>query len=193
MTDQGQQLVVATTHGPAWSGEPPYAEVDYVNPQSELQPPTIDCRGPVGRTENPSWARDGSAVAYGMPDGVHLMTMPGCADRLLVPGGSEPAFGPADVAMRPAPGSVPASRPAAAIAGASLRPRTFKARRGTLVRFTLAAPARVTLRAGRATRVVAGRAGANAVRFKPRLKTGRYRLRLTAGAASTSLRFAIRR
>ena len=54
MTDQGRQLVVADTHGPAWSGEPPYAEVDYVDPVSDLQPPAIRCRGPVGRPTTPA-------------------------------------------------------------------------------------------------------------------------------------------
>ena len=48
----------------------------------------------------------------------------------------------------------------------------------------------MTLRAGRVSRTVAGKAGANAVRFKPRLKPGRYRLRVSAGGASASARFA---
>jgi hypothetical protein len=184
MTDQGQQLVVAHTNGPAWSGEPPYAEVDYVNPESDLQPPTIDCRGPVGRTDNPTWSRDASVVAYGMPDGVHVMTMPDCTDHLLIPGGAEPAFGPADV-------NPPAA--AAELSGVSLHPRAFRARRGTTVRFTLSAPARVTLSAGRARGAVAGRAGANAVRFRPHLRPGRYRLRLRAGGASATARFTVKR
>jgi hypothetical protein len=204
MTDFGQQLVVADTHGPAWSGEPPYAEVDYVNPQSDLAAPTIRCRGPVGQTDNPSWARDGSVVAYGMPDGVHLMTMPGCTDRLLIPGGSEPAFGLADVnaAQAPAPpsGSGPAPAPAPAagagvlrLTAVSLHPRAFRARRGTTLRFTLSAPASVRLSASSVHRLLNGRAGRNAVRFKPRLRPGRYRLRLSAGPASATARFAVKR
>jgi hypothetical protein len=184
MTDQGQQLVVAHTNGPAWSGEPPYAEVDYVNPESDLQPPTIDCRGPVGQTDNPTWSRDASLVAYGMPDGVHVMTMPDCTDHLLIPGGAEPAFGPADV-------NPPAT--AVKLAGVSLHPRAFRARRGTTVRFTLSAPARVTFTAGRAKGAVAGRAGANAVRFRPHLRPGRYRLRLRAARARATARFTVKR
>jgi hypothetical protein len=204
MTDSGQQLVVADTHGPAWSGEPPYAEVDYVNPESDLAAPTIRCRGPVGKTDNPSWARDGSVVAYGMPDGVHVMTMPGCTDRLLVPGGAEPAFGPADVNPAQAPaqpsGSGPVSAPRAGATGTPLRltavslhPRTFRARRGTTVRFTLSAPARVRLSAGRVRRGLAGHAGRNSLRFKPHLRPGRYRLRLSAGTTAATARFTVRR
>jgi hypothetical protein len=201
MTDSGQQLVVADTHGPAWSGEPPYPEIDYVNPHSDLQPPTIRCRGPVGRTENPTWSRDGGVVAYGMADGVHVMTMPGCADRLLIPGGAEPAFGLADVKPAQAPpsgggpaagGSGPVSAPR--LGAVSLHPRAFWARRGTTVRFTLSAPARVRLAAGRVHRVVHGHAGRNALRVTPRgLRPGRYRLRLTAGAAVATARFTVRR
>jgi WD40-like Beta Propeller Repeat len=201
MTDQGQQLVVADTHGPAWSGEPPYPSPDYVNPVSDLQPPTIRCRGPVGRTENPTWSRDAGLVAYGMPDGVHEMTMPDCTDRLLIPGGAEPAFGLAGVSLAQAPaapgsgpaptGSTPA--PALRIGGLSLHPRVFRARRGTTVRFTLSAPAPVTLAAGRVRRAFAAHAGANAVRFAPHLRPGHYRLRLSAGGAGATARFSVRR
>jgi hypothetical protein len=76
--------------------------------------------------------------------------------------------------------------PAAALSGLSLRPAKFKARRGTTVRFTLSAPARMTLSAGRVQLAVNGRAGLNRVRFKPRLKPGRYRL--VAGGASARFR-----
>lgn len=190
MTDQGRQLVVADTHGPAWSGEPPYAEVDYLDPVSDLQPPAIRCRGPVGQTDNPSWSRDAGLVAYGMPDGVHVMTLPDCTDHLLVPGGAEPAFGPADVRV-PATGG--GGGAAVKLAGVCLRPRAFRARRGTTVRFTLSAPARATLAAGRVRRTVAARAGANAVRFRPHLRPGRYRLRVRAGGASATARFTVRR
>jgi hypothetical protein len=36
-------------------------------------------------------------------------------------------------------------------------------------------------------------AGANAVRFAPRLRPGPYRLRLTAGAAGATARFTVKR
>src|SRR5205085_5335424 len=85
-----------------------------------------------------------------------------------------------------ATGATPAaSQPSAALrlTAVSLHPRTFRASRGTTVRFTLSAPARVRLAAGRVRRAVGGHAGRNAVRLKPHLRPGRYRLRLTAGAA----------
>src|SRR5262249_2132324 len=147
MTDWGQQLVLASVPGPAWSGEPPYAEPDYVDPSSDLQAPTIVCRGAEEKTDNPSWSMDGSLVAYGAPHGVHVMNPDCTGDRLIAPGGSDPAFGPADVVPPPAaavktpPPS--ASAPALKLSAVSLRPRTFSARAGTTVRFTLSAAARV--------------------------------------------------
>jgi hypothetical protein len=129
-----------------------------------------------------------------MPDGVHVMTMPDCTDHLLIPGGAEPAFGPADVDPPAATGGGPTGGGgAAAVKRVSLHPRAFRARRGTTLRFTLSAPARVTLAAGRVRRVLAGRAGANAVRFKPNLRPGRYRLRLSAGGAGATARFTVKR
>ena len=141
MTDRGQQLVVAATNGPAWSGEPPYPEPDYVNPDSGFAEPAIVCRGPVGKTENPTWSADGTRLAYGAADGVHVVNADCSGDTLLVPGGDEPAFGPADVRrvrLRRPPAAPSSSR------RVSLRPRAF--RRATTVRFTLSAPARVTLK-----------------------------------------------
>ena len=140
----------------------------------------------MGKTENPSWSRDGSVVAYGFPDGVHVMTRD-CQDRLLAPGGSEPAFGPADVTPPQAGGT------AAKISRVSLHPRAFRARRGTTVRFRLSAPARVKLSVRGNARSVNGHAGANAVRFKPRLRPGAYTLRLSARGTHAGARFTIRR
>jgi hypothetical protein len=130
------------------------------------------------------------------------MTLPDCTDHLLIPGGAEPAFGLADVnaAQAPAPaagtGPAPAGPGASAgprLSAVSLHPRTFRARRGTTVRFTLSAPARVRLAAGRAGRTVAGHAGPNRLRFTPHLRPGRYRLRLTAGTANATARFTVKR
>ena len=45
------------------------------------------------------------------------------------------------------------------------------------MRFTLSAAAKVTLSVRRIKLTVSGQAGANRVRFKPRLKPGAYRLR----------------
>jgi hypothetical protein len=116
------RLYIAATHGPAWSGEPPYPEPDYVGGQSDLAAPTIECWTGQGRVQNPSWSRDGGTLAYATGDGVHVMAVPAdfdcskLADRLAVAGASDPAFGPADVdpAQAPsAPAPAPAPRPAA--------------------------------------------------------------------------------
>jgi hypothetical protein len=95
-----------------------------------------------------------------------------------VPGATGAVFGIADV-------NAPASQPAT-LSALSLRPAKFRARRGTTVRFTLSAPAKVTLSVRRIKLTVSGRAGKNSVRFKPRLKPGKYRL--TAGGAGATFR-----
>ncbi|WP_028062084.1 hypothetical protein [Solirubrobacter soli] len=198
MTDSGQQLVVATTNGPAYSGEPPYPEPDYVNPDSGFAEPTIVCRGPVGKTDNPTWAPSGGLLAYGAPDGVHV-TNPDCTnDHLLIPGGGEPAFGPAGVS---APASAPSggtgTGSATTGAGAakvtlsrvSLHPRTFSKRRGTTLRFTLSAPAGVQL-GGAVKRTLQGHAGLNSVKVRPR-----HGSRLTVsvgGGKAVTLAFRLR-
>jgi hypothetical protein len=191
MTDQGQQLVVANTNGPAYSGEPPYPEPEYISPESGFAEPTIVCRGPVGKTENPTWSPSGGLLAYGAPDGIHV-TGPDCSgDRLLIPGGAEPAFGPADVSVPPAPAAPAApSAPAASrvtLSRVSLRPRTFTRRRGTTLRFTLSAPASVQVSGLK--RPVHGRAGVNKVRLHPRRGS---RLTVTAAGKRVTLRYRIK-
>jgi hypothetical protein len=217
MTDgenDNSQLLIAATHGPAWSGEPPYAEVDYVNPQSDLNPPTIQCVTARGKYVNPSWSHDNSTLAYGTTDGVHVMAVPSsfdCSqvtDRLLVPGAEDPAFGPADVNMAQAPQgggpATPGQGAAARISKLKVRPSTFRAKRGARVSYRLSAASRVTLtvttKRGKRIKGVAvtnGKAGANTLRFKGRiakktLKPGSYRLVLTpAGGRAASVKFRI--
>ncbi len=179
MTD-ANGLYVAATNGPAWSGEPPYPQPDYVNPDSGFAKPTIQCSAAV-KAVNPSWSPDGGLLAYTAPDGLHVMRPDCTGDRLLVPGATGAAFGTADVSV-----TAPPPAAAASLTGLSLRPAKFKARRGTTVRFTLSAPAKVTLGVRRIKLTVSGRAGLNRVRFKPRLKPGRYRL--IANGASAPFR-----
>ncbi|HEY6886398.1 MAG TPA: hypothetical protein VI300_01425 [Solirubrobacter sp.] len=194
MTDAGQQLVIAATNGPAWSGEPPYPEPDYVNPNPGFAEPTITCRGPVGKTENPTWSADGTTVAYGAPDGVHVIDADCTGDRLLVPGGAEPAFGPAGVTAPAAQSQTTAPASAATpakLSRVSLHPRVFSLRQGTTVRFTLSAPAVVRITsAGSKPRTIDGRAGSNAVRVHPR--RGARRLTLSAGGKRASVSFRVR-
>jgi hypothetical protein len=185
MTDRGQQLVVAATNGPAYSGEPPYAEVDYVNPESGFADPTITCRGPITKTDNPTWSADGSMLAYGAADGVHVIDADCTNDHLLIPGGSEPAFGPADVdppqiAADPAFQTTPKPPPAAKLT------LTKVSRHGTTIRFRLSAPARVTLAAGKRKRTVKGKAGINQVRFAP--PRGARKLTITGPGVKATLR-----
>jgi hypothetical protein len=128
----------------------------------------------------------------------------GLADRLLVAGGSEPDWGPADVnlAQKPSPpasGGSGAQAKKPVVAGPGLRklkltPSAFRARAGAKLRFTLSGPARLTLTVRRANGKAvkgalktAGKPGANTLRFKGRigghtLRPGRYRLTITARA-----------
>jgi hypothetical protein len=195
MTDAGQQLVIAATNGPAWSGEPPYPEPDYLSSDSGFAEPAITCRGPVGKTENPTWSADGSTLAYGGPDGVHVINADCTGDRLLVPGATEPAFGPAGVnppAAAQSPVTAPVARPAPVkLSRVSLHPRAFSARKGTTVRFTLSAPASVRITSKRSKpRTINGRAGSNAVRVHPR--RGARRLTLTVDGKRASVTFRVR-
>ena len=186
MTD-ANGLYVAAANGPAWSGEPPYPEPDYVNPDSGFAKPTIQCSVPV-KAVNPTWSSDGGTLAYTAPDGLHVMRPDCSGDRLLVPGATGAAFGPADVTSAPADGT-PAPQPSrVTLSRLSLRPSTFRARKGTTVRFTLSAAAKVRLsvRGKKVALAVNGRPGLNRVRFKPRLKPGAYRL--FSGTASARFR-----
>jgi hypothetical protein len=215
MTDGGHRLEIAATHGPAWSGAPPYAEVDYVNPVSSLDPPTIECQTGEGTYTNPSWSRDGDSLAYGTQDGVHVMHVPDGLDcsqateKTVAPGGSEPAFGPADVnmAQAPHPGPGPGPGPGGVRVGKlSLHPRAFRAGKGTSVSYTLSTASRVkltvTTAAGKRVKgalSAKGKAGKNKVRFAGRLggrslKPGAYTLAVTAkGGAAATAKFRIKR
>jgi hypothetical protein len=190
MTDAGG-LYVAATHGPAWSGSAPYPEVDYVNPQSDLAAPTISCSRPGGSIRNPTFSSDGALVAFAAPDGVHVMNADCTNDRLLVAGGSDPAFGPAGVTPPPAPAPAPPRAgspvPRVTVSRVTLSPRSFRSR--AKVRFTLSAASKVTLtvRRTRFARTLSGKAGMNVFTFRPKLRRGRYTLDITAsntGSAS---------
>jgi hypothetical protein len=58
---------------------------------------------------NPSWSPDGRQLAYEAPDGVHVAdvrSIDDCAqitESLVIPGGSDPSWGPADAADKVAP------------------------------------------------------------------------------------------
>jgi hypothetical protein len=203
MTDgegDNSQLLIAATHGPAWSGHAPYPEPDYLaatsGAGSGLPAPTVECATGRGQYANPSWSRDGSQVAYGTSDGVHVITLPSfdCAqatERVVARGGTEPAFGPADVRMADAPrrsgGGVRISR-------VSVRPRSIRAGHGGRVRFTLSRRARVAVMADGIGVRVRGRRGVNTVRprFLRGLRPGHYRLTVNVGRSVAHARFSVR-
>jgi hypothetical protein len=198
MTDgdaDDSQLLIAATHGPAWSGNPPYPEPDYVGAQSDLAAPTIECATARGKYTNPSWSRNGRLLAVGKVDGVHVITLPSldCAqatERLVARGGTEPAFGPADVRMADAPrrsGAVRVSR-------VSVRPRSIRAGHSGRVRFTLSRRARVAVMADGIGVRVRGRRGVNTVRprFLRGLRPGHHRLTVSAGGSIGGSRFRVR-
>jgi hypothetical protein len=212
MTDGGtattadRNLYLAATHSPAWRGEPPYAETE-VGEDEPFPRPTIQCQENTGGIVNPSWSTDGDTLAYGGPDGVHVINVPdsfACAqmhDRTLVSGGTEPAFGKADVN----PAQAPHGGHAAGLGRISLHPSAFRAGHGTRVRFRLARGGRVKLVVKRAaggrvkgSAVGRGRRGVNSLRFDGRmgghkLRPGAYRLVLSSHGQTASAKFRILR
>ena len=190
MTDGGRRLMLAAQHGPAWVGEPPY-DIDYLNGTTPVSAPSLQCAsGDVGAT-NPSWSRDSQQLAYGAGDGVRVMNVPDSLDcgaateRLIAPGGTEPAFGPAGVVF---------PRRVATLRGASLRPRVLHRGARTTLRFRVSARTMVRISdgAGRVRGLVARR-GVNRVVIRPRgAAVGRHRVRITpAHGRTTSISYRI--
>jgi WD40-like Beta Propeller Repeat len=185
------KLYLAATHGPAWIGEPPY-DNDLVYGNSPLARPTLECSGNFGAVVNPSWGPDSNTLAFGGKDGVHVMNIPdgfACAqatDRLLVPGGTEPAFGRADVNM--------AQKPGAGMRISRVR-LTLRGRRPARLRFNASAPARVrvTISGIHGRLRLRAHAGRNAWRLRaPALRPGRHVLTVRGGGAVARLRFRVR-
>ncbi len=168
-------VYVLQTHGPAWVGEPPY-DNDYLNGVSPVAAPEIRCHLDAGGdVVNPSWSRDGNTLAFGAPNGVYAMNVPSSFDctqmtaHLIAAGGTDPAFGPADVNMAQAPAPPSQTGPSGpggpghgpvccapkattlSLTKVSVAPKAFRVARraakraGTHVRFTLSGTARVTV------------------------------------------------
>jgi hypothetical protein len=186
------QLLIAATHGPAWSGHAPYPEPDYVGGVSSLAAPTLECATGRGKYVNPSWSRDGHTLAYGKADGVYVLSVPSltCSqmrERLLVRGAVDAAFGPGDVKMSDAPSG------RVRVGHVSVRPRSLRAGRSGRVRFTLTRSARVTVMAGGVGVRVRGHRGVNAVRlrFLRGLRPDHYRLTVRTGGSIAGAGFRV--
>jgi hypothetical protein len=216
MTDgsDDHRLVLASIPDPTiWQGDPPY-DNDYTYGSTPFQRPAIRCKGATKAT-NPSWSADSRTLAYGAADGVHVLAVPAgqdcgaASERLVAPGGTDPAYGRADVDMSQAPsgpsggGGAPSGGggpSAVSVAKLRLRPKRFRAGgRGTRVSYTLSASARVTLTVARGRKVVrrlrqAGRPGANRIRINGRgLKAGRYTVTVRAPGVAEQARFRVTR
>jgi hypothetical protein len=189
-----KRIYLAAVNGPVWVGEPPY-ENDLVYGQTPVAAPTLECSGDLGSVVNPSWSPDSKTLAYGGPDGVHVMNVPDglpCAqitDALVAAGGTEAAFGPADVNPAQAPHGGGRHAAGVSLSGVRLKVRGHRA----TLRLTASAPARLRRSVGH-RRALRRRvhAGANTLRFRLRgLHRGRYTLRVRGGGASARLRFRI--
>lgn len=149
-------------------------------PPPALPTPCYTYSGPSGgRYGMPSWSPDGTRLVFADADGVKLVTVPdfggGCTTAgasanasVVIPGGSEPDWGPADVPpSRPDPtspakgGTAPASGRAGASGGASVGIAVGGARlraalrRGLVVRLSGATPGKLRVDARAGKRIVA--------------------------------------
>ena len=180
-----------TVNGDALSGAPPVE-------------PTMACAtGKLEGLHGPTWSSDGQALAWGEPDGVWIKRSAlncGVQPSLVIPGGSEPDWGPA------APGTGGGSA-TLTIARARLRQ---VASRGLKVSARCATACvvegRVTMKGRRlaAKRATRGTPGTAVLRLKPgraaakrlaRLRTAKLTVRVTitlADGAATTLTKEVR-
>jgi hypothetical protein len=209
LTRAGDKL--ALVRGDNLTDEPVVPAIQIYSASGASTPPVQRCRIAVTRKPvvNPSWAPDGSGLVWSQPDGIWFSPVSasgdcGLAPRLIVPGGINPDWGPADVnpgAREPAVAGGPGPSAGGGGAGAQrLRvtaPRRI--RRGTLVRRGLRVTVRCTaacaidarlLATGRTARRLGLRGGARPATFA----RGRGRL-ARAGRTTVTVRVnrAVRR
>jgi hypothetical protein len=142
---------------------------------------------PGGKFSQPTFSPDGASLAWGAGDGIYVVSVPsfggGCTldgatptPPLVIPGGSEPDWGPADVPAR----SVVVKRAKLSVSVLSVT------RRAVALRVKAPGKGRLTAtaRGARATKAVK-RAGSATLRLKTRAKKVKVTFKPASGRALT--------
>jgi hypothetical protein len=140
--------------------------------------------GPAGRYSTPTFSPDGNRLAWSEDGGIMVVTVPsfagGCTTDgatptapLVIPGGSNPDWGPADV---------PSGRPSHGGGGRGLKAKAVKAKLGRALRKGFAV--KVTVPSAGRVRATAADRGVKVASGTKRVKAGRatVRLRFSRGA-----------
>lgn len=188
---KGSRLAVLRaggTMGAGYEARGRYNSIEIASVPAVGQAPVADCRlvddqgvefGP------PSWSPGADALAWATPAGVYSSPLgPGCAgfvERLVIPGGREPDWGPAD------PGKAAVAPPVAnhqpAQPGVPKPPAVKVKTHGRRVTITCACAIKVVARKGK--RVVGRAKGTGKVTLKVRAR-GKVKLTVTAGAQTVT-------
>ncbi len=174
-------------------------------PLPPARPEGVCVTAPIRGTHSPTWSPDGSGLAFTLPEGLHVArTVPTDAAQcgrfgsgLVVPGATEPDWGPAAIDPQPLPGPSPSPGPGpgpgpAPAPGPGPKPSSPKAKPATLA-VVGASNRRTVARKGLSVRVRGLAAGqritvrlrVNAAGAK-RLKLGRKAVTLASGSARAS-------
>jgi hypothetical protein len=144
---------------------------------------------PGGKYSQPTFSPDGGSVAWSNSDGVHVATVPalagGCTldgatptPPLVIPGGSEPDWGPADVPTRPVVKPGKTAKLSVSVTRAT--------RRAVTLRVKVPGKGRVTASAGRArTSKAVKRAGTVTLKLKGRPAKVKVTFKPASGATQT--------
>lgn len=88
-------------------------------PLPPVLPDGVCITSPTRGTHSPTWSPDGSGLAFTLPEGLHVARNVPTADtecgtyrsHLVLPGATEPDWGPAAIAPQPIPGPQPGPHP----------------------------------------------------------------------------------